>query len=137
MVAEPSTTARVRPSERGCPTLGSPNVGLECVETPFGENGCDNAAGAVEANGGTVVGRRPHPIDASDFTSSIVDMHAAGAVAMALFTSPSPHITFMKQLEENEGLAIQVVGGASSELIYGAHSPAQREAHRSRSCPEP
>lgn len=107
---------------------GFSNIWLECVETPFGENGCDNAAAAIEAGGGTVAGRRSHAIDASDFTSSIVDMQAAEADAVALFTFPTPQITFLTQLEENDGLDIRVVGGASSELIYQAHSAAQQEA---------
>ena len=107
---------------------GFSNIWLECVETPFGENGCNNAAEAIEAAGGTVAGRGTHATDASDFTSSIVDLQAAGADAVALFTFPGPQITFLNQLEENGGLDIRVVGGASSELIYQAHSAAQREA---------
>ena len=95
---------------------GFSNIWLECVETPFGENGCDNAAAAIESAGGTVAGRRSHATDASDFTSSIVDMQAAEADAVALFTFPTPQITFLNQLEENGGLDIRVVGGASSEL---------------------
>jgi branched-chain amino acid transport system substrate-binding protein len=107
---------------------GFSNIWLECVETPFGENGCDNAAAAIEGAGGTVAGRRSHATDASDFTSSIVDLQAAEADAVALFTFPAPQITFLNQLEENGGLDIRVVGGASSELIYLAHSAAQQEA---------
>jgi ABC-type branched-subunit amino acid transport system substrate-binding protein len=106
---------------------GFENIWLECVETQFGVSACAAAKDVVEGAGNAITGERTHPFDETDFTSSIVDLKAAGTDAVALPTFPSPEIGFMNQMEENDALDIIVMGGSSTEIIFKAWSEAVQD----------
>lgn len=104
------------------------SVWLECVETQFGVSGCDRMESVLSENDIQVAGRGSSSLDATDFTSSIVDLKAAGADALAMFTFPASQIALQQQMEDNDALDVTMIGGASTELIYQALSPAQQDA---------
>ncbi len=107
-------------------SIGATNVWLECVETQFGISGCDAAERVLGEEGVEVAGRASSAFDASDFTQSIVDLLEAEADAVALVQFPGPQIAFAQQMEDNDALDVTTMGGASTEVIFGALSDAQR-----------
>lgn len=107
---------------------GFTSVWLECVETQLGVSGCGAATPILEEGEVTIAGRSDSAFDESDFTSSIVDLQAAGADAVILAQFPSPLIAFAQQMEDNEALDDAVMfGSTSTEVVYRALSPAQQD----------
>lgn len=108
--------------------LGAQRVWLECVETQLGVSGCGGAAEVLEANGVEIAGRSDSAIDETDFTQSIVDLQAANADAVVLAQFPRPSIAFAQQADDNGILEdTTLFGSTSTEVVYGAMSPAVQE----------
>ncbi|HEX6419399.1 MAG TPA: ABC transporter substrate-binding protein [Acidimicrobiales bacterium] len=108
--------------------MGVDSVWLECVETQLGVSGCGEATPILEDAGIEIAGRNDSAIDESDFTQSIIDLKSAGADAVLLAQFPRPSIAFAQQMEDNDALDTLIFGSTSTEVVYGAMSPAQHEA---------
>lgn len=104
------------------------NVWLECVETQLGVSGCGAAEPILEDAGVGIAGRSDSGTEESDFTGSIIDLQAEGADAVLLAQFPRPSIAFAQQMEDNDALDTLIFGSTSTEVVYGAMSPAQQEA---------
>lgn len=108
--------------------LGVERVWLECVETQLGVSGCGQATPILEDAGIEIVGRSDSGTEESDFTQSIIDLKAEEADAVVLAQFPRPSIAFAQQMEDNDALDTLIFGSTSTEVVYGAMSPAQQEA---------
>lgn len=107
---------------------GFENVWLECVQTQLGVSGCGEAEPILAEGSVAVAGRSDSAFDESDFTSSIVDLQAAGADAVLLAQFPAPLLAFAQQMEDNNALGdATMFGSTSTEVIYKAMSPAQQD----------
>ena len=65
------------------------NVWLECVQTQLGVSGCGEATPILEENDVAIAGRADSAFDASDFTTSILDLEQAGCGLRAARTVPT------------------------------------------------
>ena len=107
---------------------GFENVWLECVQTQLGVSGCGEAEPILAEGSVAIAGRNDSAFDESDFTSSVVDLGAAGADAVLLAQFPSPLLAFAQQMEDGGALADTVMfGSTSTEVVYKALSPAQQD----------
>jgi ABC-type branched-subunit amino acid transport system substrate-binding protein len=107
---------------------GAKNVWLECVQTQLGVSGCGGATPILDENDVAVAGRADSAFDASDFTSSIVDLKAAGADWVLLAQFPRPTIAFAQQMQDNDALGqAKMFGSTSTEVVYKAMSPEQQD----------
>ena len=108
--------------------LGKQRVWLECVETQLGVSGCGGATTVLEEAGVEIVGRSDSAVDETDFTQSIVDLQAGNADAVVLAQFPRPSIAFATQADDNGILdTVTLFGSTSTEVVYGAMSPAVQE----------
>lgn len=107
---------------------GFESVWLECVQTQLGVSGCGEAEPILNDAGIAIAGRSDSAFDESDFTTSMVDLEAAGADVVLLAQFPSPLLAFAQQMEDNGLLDDAVMfGSTSTEVVYRALSPAQQD----------
>ena len=109
--------------------IGAENVWLECVQTQLGVSGCGEATPILEENDVAIAGRADSAFDASDFTTSILDLEQANADYVLLAQFPRPTIAFAQQMQDNGALAAtKMFGSTSTEVVYKAMSPEQQDA---------
>ncbi|MGX0879764.1 branched-chain amino acid transport system substrate-binding protein [Roseovarius sp. MBR-154] len=79
---------------------GGKNWFFLTVDYTFGHALETDTSAAVEAAGGTVVGKIMHPRETSDFSSYLLQAQASGADVIALANSSGDTMTALKQAEE-------------------------------------
>ncbi|MEX5600965.1 ABC transporter substrate-binding protein [Pseudophaeobacter sp. C1-32P7] len=79
---------------------GDKNWFFLTVDYTFGHALETDTSAAVEAAGGTVVGKIMHPRETSDFSSYLLQAQASGADVIALANSSGDTMTALKQAEE-------------------------------------
>ncbi|MCA0963053.1 ABC transporter substrate-binding protein [Salipiger bermudensis] len=79
---------------------GDKNWFFLTVDYTFGHALEADTTAAVEAAGGTVVGKVTHPRETSDFSSYLLQAQASGADVIALANSSGDTMTALKQAEE-------------------------------------
>ena len=95
--------------------LKKKKIGLSCVEQPFGQQGCDDAAAKIKELGGEVVARETNATTASDLTAQVLSYKSKGAEAILGFNFPNPMVVLANQLADN-GVNIPLFGGSSAGI---------------------
>jgi branched-chain amino acid transport system substrate-binding protein len=97
--------------------LGIDQVGIVCVNNPFGETGCGTAEDTAEELGVDIVARETVEQDTTDFSSTVLELKDAGAEAVLSYIFPNAVAALHNALAENDLDVPQVTSSAS--LIAG------------------
>ena len=98
-------------------SLGVENVGLVCVNNPFGSAGCDVAESTAEDLGATIVATETVEQDTTDFSSTVVELRDAGAEAVVSYVFPNAVGAIHNALADNE-LDVPHISGSSSLIAF-------------------
>jgi branched-chain amino acid transport system substrate-binding protein len=98
-------------------SLGVDNVGLVCVNNPFGSAGCDVAEDTAEDLGATVVATETVEQDATDFSSTVLELRSTGAEAVVSYVFPNAVGAIHNALADND-LDVPHVSGSSSLIAF-------------------
>lgn len=101
--------------------LNKKNIGLVCVEQPFGQQGCDAATKKIEELGGKVVGRETNATTAQDLTTQLLSLKSKNVDAIITFNFPNPLVVLANQAADN-GLNVPIMGGSSSGIAVASGS---------------
>ena len=97
--------------------LGVENIGLVCVNNPFGDAGCGVAEETAEDVGATIVVTETVEQDATDFSGTVVELRSAGAEAVVSYVFPNAVGALHNALADND-LDVPHVSGSSSLIAF-------------------
>jgi branched-chain amino acid transport system substrate-binding protein len=98
-------------------TLGVEDIGLVCVNNPFGDAGCEVAQDAADELGATIVATETVEQDTTDFSSTVVELRDAGAKAVVSYVFPNAVGAIHNALADND-LDVPHVSGSSSLIAF-------------------
>lgn len=98
-------------------SLGVENIGLVCVNNPFGSTGCEVAQDAADELGATIVATETVEQDTTDFSSTVVELRDAGAEAVVSYVFPNAVGAIHNTLADND-LDVPHVSGSSSLIAF-------------------
>jgi branched-chain amino acid transport system substrate-binding protein len=98
-------------------SLGVENVGLVCVNNPFGSAGCDVAESTAEDLGATIVATETVEQDTTDFSSTVVELRDSGAEAVVSYVFPNAVGAIHNALADND-LDVPHISGSSSLIAF-------------------
>lgn len=98
---------------------GATKVALLCVDSPFGETGCNAVEEAADSLGVEIVAREKNGPTDTDLTAQVQAIASAGPDAVIAFDFPNPLGVFATQMIDN-GVDVPIMGGASAALAIAA-----------------
>jgi branched-chain amino acid transport system substrate-binding protein len=98
-------------------SLGIENIGLICVNNPFGDAGCGVAETTAEEIGANIVASETVEQDATDFSSTVVELRDAGAEAVVSYVFPNAVGAVHNSLADND-LDVPHISGSSSLIAF-------------------
>jgi branched-chain amino acid transport system substrate-binding protein len=107
--------------------LGVSDVGLVCVNNPFGEAGCGAAEDAAEELDLNIVARETVEQDTTDFSSTVLELRDEGAEAVLTYVFPNAVAALHNAMAENDFDVPQVTSSATLIAGTGAVSSGNLE----------
>lgn len=98
-------------------TLGVEDIGLICVNNPFGDAGCGVAEETAEEVGANIVASETVEQDATDFSGTVVELRDAGAEAVVSYVFPNAVGAVHNALADND-LDVPHISGSSSLIAF-------------------
>jgi branched-chain amino acid transport system substrate-binding protein len=98
-------------------SLGVENIGLICVNNPFGDAGCGVAEEEAEEVGANIVASETVEQDATDFSGTVVELRDAGAEAVVSYVFPNAVGAVHNALADND-LDVPHISGSSSLIAF-------------------
>ena len=98
-------------------TLGIDKIGLVCVNNPFGDAGCGVAEDTADELGADIVAKETVEQDATDFSSTVVELRDAGAEAVVSYVFPNAVGALHNALADND-LDVPHISGSSSLIAF-------------------
>jgi branched-chain amino acid transport system substrate-binding protein len=98
-------------------SLGVKDIGLVCVNNPFGSTGCDVAKDTVKDLGAKIVATETVEQDTTDFSSTVVELRDAGAKAVVSYVFPNAVGAIHNALADND-LDVPHISGSSSLIAF-------------------
>ncbi len=98
---------------------GATKIALLCVDSPFGETGCNAVEAAADSLGVEIVAREKNSPTDTDLTAQVQAIASAGPDAVIAFDFPNPLGVFATQMVDN-GVDVPIMGGASAALAIAA-----------------
>jgi branched-chain amino acid transport system substrate-binding protein len=101
-------------------TLGVEDIGLVCVNNPFGDAGCGVAEETADEVGANIVARETVEQDTTDFSGTVVELRGAGAEAVVSYVFPNAVGALHNTLADNDLDVPHISGSASLIAFTGA-----------------
>jgi len=98
-------------------SLGVKDIGLVCVNNPFGSTGCDVAKDTAKELGAKIVATETVEQDATDFSGTVVELKDAGAEAVVSYVFPNAVGAIHNALADND-LDVPHISGSSSLIAF-------------------
>ena len=98
-------------------SLGVEDIGLVCVNNPFGDAGCGVAEATADEVGANIVATETVEQDATDFSGTVVELKDAGAEAVVSYVFPNAVGALHNALADND-LDVPHISGSSSLIAF-------------------
>jgi branched-chain amino acid transport system substrate-binding protein len=97
--------------------LGIKDIGLVCVNNPFGTGGCDAAEATAKSVGANIVAREPVEQTTTDLTSTVIELKKKGAKAVVSYVFPNTVAALHNALKDGD-LDVPHISGSSSLVAF-------------------